>query len=313
MLQLLALAALGLLVIVAAHLFEPYDWSRNAKNFIKTFHSLGFAVVAFVLVGVFRQRGHRPRSYFYAAVAAMFAGVVSEVAQLSVGRDADVGDLLRNAIGIVAGLGLATIFDPVLRHRKDRVWLALVSMATVAALVASFWHPVTSAHALWARNAALPKLATFGEGWESHLYEEANGPTARRIVRPPDWPVTTDDIVLWTESTGRWNTFLHLRPYPDWRGYGAFSFVAAAADKQEYELQLEIWDTPPGPDDSRNRFSRNFSVTPTPERFTIRFDEIADSAAERAFDFEHVDLIIVSRRGDGGRGTVLLDDFQLER
>jgi len=308
---LLALAALALLVIVAAHLFEPHDWSRNAKGFIRTFHGPGFAVVALVFVSLLRRQGNVRLSYLYAALAAMLAGVVAELAQLAGARDADFGDLLRNAIGIGAGLGLAAVFDPALRARHGRFWLTLLGIATAAALVATFWNSVTSAHTLWARSAALPKLATFANSWESGLYEEADEPTARPIVRPADWPVTTDDIVLWAASTGRWSTFLHLRPYPDWRAYRTFSFVAASADKDAHELSVEIWDTPPSPDQRRNRFSTNIVVTPTPERITIPFEQIAGAASERAFDFEHVDIVIVSRRGEG-RGTVLLDDFQLE-
>ncbi len=310
-LQLLGLAALALVAIVAAHFFEPHYWSRNAKFFIKTFHAPGFAVVALVFLGVFRRQGMGRRSYLYAALAAMLAGIVSELAQLGSSRDADVGDLLRDAIGICAGLGLAALFDRSLRKGRPRRWLPLLVLGTGAALVASFWLTVMSAHALWARNAALPTLASFAHRWERFLYEEASAPTANRIARPRGWPVTADDGVLWSASTGRWNTVLHLRPYPDWRRYRAFSFVAASADGKPHAVNVNIWDIPPGPDRPRNSFNRDIEVTPAPQRFTIAFEEIANASTDRPFDFEHVDLVILSLRGQG-RGTLLLDDFRLE-
>ncbi len=311
-LQLLALAALALLAIVAAHFFEPHYWSRNAKFFIKTFHAPGFAVVALVFLGVLRRQGLGQRSYLYAAAAAMAAGIVSELAQLGTARDADVGDLLRDAIGICAGLGLAAVFDRGLRIRRWPGGLALLVVGTGAALVASFWLTVMSAHALWARGAALPVLASFAPRWERFLYAEASAATVRRIARPRDWPVTTDDVVLWSASTGRWNTLLHLRPYPDWRAYRAVSFVAASADGQTHAVHVKFWDIPPGPGIRRNSIDWNIEVTPEPQRFTISFAEIASAATERAFDFEHVDLVILSVRGKTRRGTLLLDDFRLE-
>jgi VanZ family protein len=309
--QLLGVAALALLAIVAAHFFEPHYWSRNAKYFIKTFHAPGFAGVAVVFLIVLRRQGVRRRSYLYAALAAIAAGVVSEVAQIGSTRSADVGDLLRDAIGICGGLGLAAIFDPGLRPRPRGVRLALLVAGTGAALVASFWLTAMSAHALWARNAALPVLATFAQPWERFLYEEAGSATTGRVTRPRSWPATDDDLVLRTTSTGRWNTVLHLRPYPDWRAYGAFSFVAASADGDTHPVNVNIWDIPPPAAGPRNSFNRNIEVTPEPQRFTIRFDQIAEASPERPFDFQHVELVILSVRGDD-RGTLLLDDFRLE-
>jgi VanZ family protein len=312
LLALLGLAALALLAIVAAHFFEPHYWSRTAKDFIKTFHAPGFAVVALALLGLFRRQRLGRRSYFYAAVAAMLAGVVSELAQAGSTREADVGDLLRDAIGIGAGLGVGAVFDERLRARHGRGWLALLVLYTGAALVASFWGTLASAQALWARNAALPTLASFAHGWEDLLYAEAGAPTARRVARPRDWPATVDDQVLWVTSTGRRNTVLHLQPYPDWRAYRAFSFVAASADGNPHALNVKIRDTPPRPGRPRNSFNRRVEVTPTPQRVTIGFEEIAGASTERPFDFEHVDIVILSLRGENRRGTLLLDDFRLE-
>ena len=306
-----ALAGLILLVIVGAHLFEPHGWSRNAKGLIRTFHAPGFAVVTLLLVSMFRNRHHGNRRYWYAAAAAMLAGVLSELAQLVSGRDADIVDLLRDAIGVAAGLGLAAMFDPALRIRYAGLRMWTLATGTAVAIIASLWGSAASAYTLWARAAALPKIASFANRWEGLLYEDASGPSTTPIVRPPDWPVSDDDVVLWTESTGRWRTFLHLRPYPDWRGYSAFSFVAASAHDRSYDLTVEVRDTPRSPEQPQNRVDIDIEATPIPKRFTIDFEQIAAAAGERAFDFEHVDIILVTLRS-GDRGVILLDDFRLE-
>lgn len=296
---------------MAAHFFEPHYSSRNAKSFIRTFHAPGFAAVALALLVFLRRQGMGERSYLYAALGAMAAGIVSELAQVGSARSADVGDLMRDAFGTCAGLGLAALFDPGLRAWRRRGWLVLLVLGTGAALVATSWPTVMSGHALWARRAALPTLATFSQRWERFLYEEAGDPTANLVARPPGWPVTTDDIVLRTSSTSRWNTALHLRPYPDWRAYRAFSFVAATADGETHSVDVNIWDIPPPSGGSRNSFYHDVEVTPEPQRFTIPFEEIAEAFTERPFDFQHVDIVILFVGGED-RGTLLLDDFRLE-
>jgi len=311
LLQLLGLAVLALLAIVAAHFFEPHYWSRNAKYFIRTFHAPGFAVVALALLVVLRRQGIGRRSYLYAALGAMAAGVVSELAQIGSARSADVGDLMRDAVGTCAGLGLAALFDPGLRRWRRRGRLVLLVIVTGAAILGTCWLSVTSAHGLWARNATVPMLATFSQGWERFLYEEASAPTASRVTKPAGWPATSDDIVLRTRSTGRWNTVLHLRPYPDWRAYRAFSFLAASADGETHMVNVNIWDMPPPSGGSHISFNHDVEVTPEPQRFTIPFEQIADASTERPFDFQHVDIVILSVRGED-RGTLLLDDFRLE-
>lgn len=309
--RLFALMLAGLVLIVAAHLIEPQYLSRNAKYLIKTFHAPGFAFVSLVLVWVFERHGMGRRSFAYAAIGALAFGVASELAQVLGPRHAGFDDLLRDVVGICAGLGLAAILHTRIRSTLTRRRFVLLLSLTGVALAISLRSTAAITHALLARNAALPAILSFSESWEDYLYEESARPNARIVAAPAYWPATAEESVLRSEATGHYRTFLHLRPYPNWRSFKSFSFVAASADDKPHNVTVTIRDIRPSPDNPRNSFHGRITVTPTPEKFEFTLSDIETVANERQFDFEHVDIVIISLTDDALPAILLLDDFRL--
>lgn len=310
-LGLVALLLGALALIVAAHLFEPQYFSRTAKAFIKSLHAPGFAAVAAALALGLRRRGLGGKSYLYAATGAFAAGVLSELAQLPGPRHAGIDDLVKDIIGICGGIGLAAIIDRRVRSSVGGARFALLLLVTGVAGAASFRESVSIAHALASRNAALPMLLSFERPWEVHLYQEAGRPTVAVVDQLPRWPVGSGSSLLRTQSTGRYHTFLHLRPYPDWRDFEEVSFVAASADEKTHDVTLTIRDIRPTPESPRNSFRGRVQVTPQPSRFAFRLEDIAAEANARPFDFAHVDIVIVSLASESPSATIYLDDFRL--
>ena len=301
----------ALAVIVAAHLFEPHYFSRTAKAFIKSLHAPGFAVVSAVLAFGLNRCGLGFKSYLYAAAGAFAAGVISELAQLSGPRHAGIDDLLKDLVGICAGLGLTATFDARIRASLGAVRFGLLLLITGVSVTAALRESASIAYALASRNAALPVLLTFDQPWEYHLYQEAGRPTVTLVDLPPDWPADIGSSVLRTQATGRYNTFLHLRPYPDWRDHDRFSFVAASGDAASYELTVTIRDIRPTAGSPRNSFRSRITVTPNARRYSFRLEDIAAEAQARPFDFAHVDIVILSLASETRTATILLDDFRL--
>jgi VanZ family protein len=310
-LKLSALLVGALALVIAAHLFEPHYFSRTAKAYIKSLHAPGFAVVSAALALLLKRCGLAFKSYAYAAAGALAAGVLSELAQLSGPRHAELSDLLKDVVGICAGLGLVATFDTRVRRSVGAAGFGLLLLITGIAVTASLRESVSIAYALVSRNAALPVLLSFDQSWEYHLYQEAGRPTVAVVHSPPDWPAENGSSVLRTQATGRYNTFLHLRPYPDWRGYDEVSFIAASADENSYEVTLTVRDIRPTADSPRNSFHGRVIVTPDPRRFSFRLEDIAGEADTRPFDFAHIDIVILSLASERRVGTVLLDDFRL--
>ena len=310
-LTLVALLLGALALIVAAHLFEPQYFSRTAKAFIKFLHAPGFAVVSAALALLLKRFGLGSKSYAYAAAGALAAGVLSELAQLSGPRHAELNDLVKDVVGICAGLGLVATFDTRVRRSTGAAGLGLLLLIAGIAVTASLRESVSIAYALLSRNAALPVLLSFDQSWEYHLYQEAGRPTVAVVHSPPEWPAESGSSVLRTQATGRYNTFLHLRPYPDWRDFDEFSFIAASADENSYEVTVTVRDIRPTADSPRNSFRGRVMVTPDPKRFSFRLEDIALEADARPFDLAHIDIVILSLASERRAGAILLDDFRL--
>ena len=102
-------------------------------------HGPVFAALALIAMAVLRQRG-RPRvsvvwEYAASLAAALLLGGLVELVQFSIGRDASIGDLGRDALGAVAALGVFSLRDPRLHSLGVRLPIRIVG-----ALLA-LWEP----------------------------------------------------------------------------------------------------------------------------------------------------------------------------
>ncbi len=309
---LLVLGLGALAFIIAWHLYEPRQISRTATALIKSFHAPGFALVSLAALWAFKRRGHGNSAYWYAGGMALAAGIIAEAAQIYGPRDANIGDLVKDAIGIVGALGTAVLLDSRAREVINKLWLAVIAIFSVTAVVAAFSNSVALGYALLARYQAMPALLTLEHDWESRLYPELRKGTASVVPRPANWPAPGGDFVLRAKPAGRWDVIIHLFPYPDWRGFNQFSFVAASADNQVHKVTVAIRDIRPGPGIKPNRYGRSIEVSPTPQRFTVSFTSIAGAANKRPFDFRRVDSVYILMSDKDRSAVLLLDDFRLE-
>jgi VanZ family protein len=85
----------------------------------KVMHFTAYLGLAFIPVLGFRlARG------IAGAVVMIFMGIALEFIQRMVGRDFDIGDMVANALGVSAGIGLALLVRK-LRHRRSPVSAAV--------------------------------------------------------------------------------------------------------------------------------------------------------------------------------------------
>ena len=305
------LGAAILAIIVAAHLLQPPLLSRTANSLIRSFHAPGFAVVTIALIWLLGKTPARPARYLIAPVAALFAGIVSELAQLGTDRHADLQDLLTDVVGICAGLGVAVLSDRGIRATLGRGQVVATTVLTVIFAVMAVQKSASVAHALISRNSAVPVLLTFAKRWENLLYRVSDPRSSAIVDAPASWPVSSDGKVLRAEAAGKYNTFLLIWPYPDWGRFGSFGFVAAAADGRTHEVTVTVRDIPGPTDERRNSFHRRFEVGPEPRRYSISMAEILAKPGGREVDLGHVDEVVISVSRDGLPATLFIDDFRL--
>jgi len=248
-------------------------------------------------------------NYPLAAAITMAIGLISEIAQIPGPRDAQLSDLMVDALGIVGALGVTAAFDRRVRSlitMPVRLLLPTVSGTALAiAIVPTLW----LGYAFVEQQRAFPALLTFDHAWETATF----GQTAQRqpevIDAPPGWPIKGDKISRSSEN-GRWGIFLSLHPARDWHGYAGLSFVAASGG-EGFAMDIGVTDMPKGEQHHSEHYYKSVTVGPEPKRYTLTFKEVRTAAKDRPFDFSRVKSVVFSAAKPGGRQELLLDDIHL--
>ena len=305
-----AFAVLLILAIAMAHRYSPDQPSDLLDSFVHSLHGPGFVGVAIVAFAALESYRDRRENYLFAAVIAMGIGLISEIAQIPGPRDASFSDLVVDGVAVLGGLTVVGLFDRDLREWLGlRRYLAGLAVGLLA-LGVSVGPSITYAYVMVAQRQAMPTLLSFEHRWESRTTGRSWGRRTQLIPAPANWPDEDQQVAL-TQEAGNRGILMRLLPYPDWQDYKQFSFIAASADERSHDLKILISDirprkTPP------NRFSADATVTPTPTRIVIDFDDIRKLETQRPFDFRHVESVELRVSNPGSGATILIDDFRLE-
>lgn len=286
------------------------DWPKLGIDILHSLHGPGFAAIALAVFWYLQSRQASIINYVLAAAITMGIGVISEVAQIPGPRDAQVKDLVIDALGIIGALGVTASFDKRVRSSittPARLLLpAVAGTALAVACVPTLWF----SYALVEQRQAFPSLLTFEHAWETAAF----GQTATRrpdvIDAPPAWPTSGRKVSRSIED-GRWGIFLSTHPVQDWREYTSLSFVAASAG-ETFAMDIGVTDSPKDEEYHGARYYKSITVGPEPKRYTVSFEDIQAAAKNRPFDFSLVESVVFSAAKPGGGQELLLDDIQLE-
>jgi hypothetical protein len=176
----------------------------------------------------------------------------------------------------------------------------------LTASVPLLWYTYASA----AQYSALPTLISFDSRWEQALVKNDGARELRVESRPPEWPGHGGKIARVVASATRYPG-IKMRPYFDWRGYQALSFVAASANDTDQEISLMISYRQPGRDYS-SRFYATYKVTSEPTRIQIPLADIQKTPLTEELKLGSVQEIVLFIRNAKGGEAILIDDFRLE-
>jgi len=303
--------ALLVLVVLWAHYYMPSQISALTADAIRSLHGPGFGIVALIVVNLGRFSGGPAARYLKSGAATMLLAILAEAAQIPGPREAELGDLLIDALGIIGFLGFAAALDHELRSKigtLGTVAIVLVSLPAFAAATASTgW----LSYALVKRNQALPQLLSFDETWEQ-TYANGNEVDYDVIPAPEGWPAGSGKIAR-LHSAGKSGLMLHLRTYPDWSNYVAVSFIAATTGDETRRIALGLWGLNLGDGTLPGRYYTRAKISPIPARYCIMFDELPDHSSERPFNLNYVSQLTVGATKNERGVTIYVDDFRLER
>ena len=308
--KVVTLLAAVIAAAIALHLFSPVNWPSLGSDILHSLHGPGFAAIALGIFWYLQGRCVSVVNYVLAAAVAMGIGLISEVAQIPGPRDAQVKDLVVDALGIIGALGVTASFDKKVRSlltTPSRLLLPVVASTALAIVcVPTLWF----SYALLEQYRTFPSLVTFEHAWATATIGQTASRKPDTIEAPTEWPTSGRKVSHSTED-GRWGILLSLHPVQDWRGYASLSFVAASAG-ESFAMDIGVKDMPKGEEYHGVRYYKSVTVGPEPKRYTVTFEEIQANTKNRPFDFSLVESVVFSAAKPGGGQELLLDDIRLE-
>ena len=298
-------------VVLAAHFYTPAQASALANEAIRSLHGPGFGLVALLVLKLLRFSGGPLAVYFKAGAATMLLAVLAEAAQIPGPREAEMRDLLVDALGIAGFLGCAAAFDRDVIQSIGRVRAGGIALIGVPALAAAVFPTAWLSYALVMRSNAVPQLLSFDAAWES-TYAFGDEIDFEIIPAPGGWPAGSGKIAR-LHSAGKYGLMLHLHAYPDWSDYAGVSFIAATTGGETRRIALGLWGLRPRDKSPAGRFYTRTKITPEPARYCISFSDLPDESTERSVDLRRISELLVGAARNELGVTVYVDDFRLER
>jgi len=299
-LQLLGTAAILLIVVFA----EVPGFSKLSNVLQNSGHAPAFGAICLLLVGLFPANSMGLwRRLSYAFVITVCLGIATELAQAVLHRDAEVEDVIHDAIGALGALGFYTAYAQA-RHqasRTSRITALLgVAIGTVCVVIASAPLVICLA-AYWHRGAEFPVIAQF------------HSPLDMYFVQPTDPEATIVNGALHVSlNEGEWPGVELSEPSPDWSHYQELWVDVSNPGDTALPLGIRV-------NDRRHnfsyddRFTESFTIAPR-TRLTMHYslDDIARAPRGRRMDLSNIATIIIFRNGAVAGQSLLLHRIWLQ-
>ena len=287
----------GLLLFVPLPIMPSYA-SRTIEN---AGHAPLFFLLTIGLMFVLRddRRLQGVRLYALVGLVSAGAGLLSEVIQRPLARDASWEDVGADVLGVIVGLAVYALFDRRITLRRwHRVVAVLVAISCIAILVEPI---VRMARAYVHRNGQFPVLADFHSRLE--LYWTLSIGVNREIV---------DDALEVNFGAEEFPGVAFHEPVPDWRSYKTLAIDVENPDPEPLRLVVRVHDRRHNRMFS-DRFNRNFTLAPAERRtLEISLEDIRNAPRGRLMDMANISDITLFKGTSGGSLRLRIHSLRLE-
>jgi len=297
------LLLIAFIIVAAALLFVPLPIpptyaGRTIENAGHTpLFLLGTLFILAFLRHDFQVNG--ARLYALAGLIGVGGGLVSEVIQMPLRRDASWEDVFADAMGVLLALALFALFDwrSAFRGRTRLAALLIVTGCTL-----NYLAPIVSmAYAYIYRDGQFPVLASFKSGAELSWIV---GYGIKREIRQGALDVEFD--------AAQFPGFSFHEPVPDWRKFKALIVDVENPETRLLKLGLRVHDKGHG----RvfiDRFNRKFELAGG-ERRTLRIplEEIRRGPRNRLINMGEISDVTLFRLHDSPSQHLRLYSMRLE-
>jgi hypothetical protein len=239
------------------------------------------------------------RLYVLGAIVGIGGGLLTELIQKPLARDASWEDAAADAVGAFLALAVYAMFE---RRTRLRLWQRLGALAVALSCIAIFLAPIVRmVRAYVHRNGQFPVIADFHSRIE--LYWTLSIGVNREIV---------DDALEVELVADQFPGVSFHEPVPDWRGYRTLIIDLANPDPEPLNLGVRVHDGM-----HRNafndRFNRRFELA-AGERRTLRIplEDIRKGPRQRLMDMAHISDITVFRGDPAGSHHLRIYSVRLE-
>lgn len=292
-----------LLVIAAALLFVPLPIppSYAGRTIENAGHTPLFMIITlgvlFYLRGEFKMAG--AKLYALAFLIGVGGGLLSEIIQKPLHRDASWEDVASDVIGVLLALALFALFDRGARLTRSMRVVAVVVLLGCSAI---YLTPiVTMTRAYVHRNGQFPVIADFSVNDEREWLVGYG--INRAVVRGAlDIEFQADEFP---------GVSLH-EPVPDWTKYRTLALDVENPDADPLMLTVRVHDRGHGKY-FNDRYNRSFDFAPR-ERRTLRIplEEIRRGPRERLMNLQQVSDITMFRGSRAGSQHLRIHSVRLE-
>ena len=237
------------------------------------------------------------RRWFIAVATTTLLGILIELIQSRIGRDAEFSDVVTDFLGAVAGGGLCLFFAA--QVSGQALWRRNTALASALLASALLITPVAIMAASYAaRNVRFPVLmdgnALLGAAFVTPYWLEHS----RDTLPPGAKPSTAGEKGLHLRATGqpRWGISLQ-EVQRDWSPYNALVIELFNASDQDVQLQLRVYDQADGLVTDLGFETRRTFEPRQRVRWTIPLHDMESRQAAHPIDVRHVHGLLLFSLG----------------
>jgi hypothetical protein len=289
-------------------------WLGSSRGF-EVVQNLGHFCVFFGLAVLFLAATGRSVSLSvrnrYLAVfgLALGLGILTELLQIPLERDASLADLLDDALGAWAGMAGFAWFDSRV-SRGARV--AMLVSGALAGLV--IVQPLAAAlQAYAAKRAAFPVIADYRRSLDDYFLDYRSVSISHEPL-PVRWSGFDGESALRVSfEPGRWPGIELFEVEPGWTGFDALVLDLTNPADRSVELIVRVHDRAHN-GDLDDRFNRRLTLRPE-TRSTIRIplEDVRNAPRSRSLNLSRVSTLMLFVDGDRvAGGEIFVSSIRLE-
>jgi hypothetical protein len=221
--------------------------------------------------------------------------------QATEGKDAEIGDVVRDAAGIAVFLGIAAA----LQHQCAS-WMRRISVLTgIGVMISIFSPPLLTASAIASRWHKFPVIADFGSPLSIRLCSATNAQFLRVCVR------TGFAALVKFNRKAPSSAFAVNGPFPDWSNYKNLAFRVGSPLSAPITLNLRIHDAQHN-NDYGDRYNAEVQIKPGRNEIKIPLHAIEQAPAKRRMDMNSIRSIVLFVVRPEEDFELTIDEFRLE-